>query len=141
MPGAPPPPSRQASWKTRGGSVTAAWPVSMRISSLVASALKSPQSTAGYVRPEAAWIVRQISRTWSWRMWEWSNRQWRWVVYTCTWPRGPSTSARRSTRSSSWSGGAGRGTSSVWLIGHRLSTALPKPTSPSSSRLATATCS
>ena len=121
------------------GTGTAAYPVSMRISSLWGSELRSPHSTAGNVRGFCARTIRQIAATCSWRTALWSSRQLRCAQYIWIGPRGPSISAnthRRSSPSSSRASPAVRGSTSTSdrMIGQRDRIALPERT-PSKSRL------
>ena len=91
------PATSHASWNTSFGTGGSERPVSIRISSLSGSALKSPHEDrregAAAVGLEPA-MNAQIDRTWSWRMPLWSKRQLRWVQNTWSAPRGPSMSAR-----------------------------------------------
>ena len=87
------PAASHASRNTTRGTGDAARPVSMRISSLVGSALRSPQSTAGNGRGRVSRTKRQISATCSWRIALWSSDQLRCAQNIWIGPRGPSTSA------------------------------------------------
>ena len=92
--------TRHVSRNTTPGTGTAARPVSMRISSLAGSELRSPTRIAGNDRGRHSRTNSHSARTCSWRTPLWSSRQLRCAQNTWIGPRGPAISANTASRSS-----------------------------------------